>query len=767
MNGIERTMDRTRRRVRLLASLTAVIGMASCLTALATTAAPPAMAATPPIVTTGEHDSCAITSTLLASCWGDNGFGELGNGSTTDSHVPVQVAGLPPATAIDAGDLHVCAIDVTKQPWCWGKDNFGQLGNGTTTNHSAVPVMVAGSVQAIQIGAGNEFSCALVVGGAVYCWGRGDEGQLGNGTNSSAKKPKQVIGLPPASAIAVGGFHACAVLLDGGAVRCWGANTFGALGNGTTTSSNVPVPVAGIFNALTITAGGFHTCALLSGGDVQCWGDNFDGQVGDGTNTDRLVPAQVVGLTRGATQISAGLSHTCALLGTTNDAACWGDGFHGQLGDGVFASTNIPVPYLGPVQPPAGGPGTGPVQVAAGYSHTCVSMTTGVVECFGSNEDGELGNGGGGIADASAVPVLVIGLTTGTQAVNEGGLSGCALTQALGVKCWGSADGNDFNLHTSAQDVTALPNGVGLLGVGVADVCALSTAGALSCWGRNDDGEVGVGDDVSHPTPQAVSGVAAATVVGGSLDTCAIDIQGSAYCWGDNQHGQIGDGTTTSRFTPTAVQKLPGHITQIANNGSLVTGRTCAVVKKGKAFCWGDDTDGALGHNGSGQQSLPVSVLGLPNADPVQLATGGAASCALLAGGQVWCWGSNGSGELGNGSPFGSKSKKPVQVSLSGTAIQLVGTAASFCALVATGDVFCWGGGGLGELGNGATSDSNMPVQVVGLGSRAIEVSGVADSFCALLENPVDVQCWGDNASGELGDGSTSSSDVPVSVQGL
>ena len=104
---------------------------------------------------------------------------------------------------------------------------------------------------------------------------------------------------------------------------------------------------------------------------------------------------------------------------------------------------------------------------------------------------------------------------------------------------------------------------------------------------------------------------------------------------------------------------------------------------------------------------------------------------------------------------------------VSGTAIQLAGTVATACALVATGDVFCWGLGSLGELGNGATSDSNIPVQVIGLGSRAIEVSGVGDSFCALLENPVDVRCWGDNSSGELGDGSTSSSDVPVSVQGL
>jgi len=722
------------------------------------------MAGTTTVVTTGEHDSCAITMSQQAYCWGQNAFGELGNGSTTDSHVPVQVAGLPPTTAIDAGDSHVCAIDVSQQVWCWGKDNYGQLGNGTKTSHSVTPVKVTGLPPATQIGAGNEFSCALVVGGAVYCWGRGDDGQLGNGTNNSSKKPKFVIGLGPAVAIAVGGFHACAILMDGGSVRCWGSNVFGALGNGTTTSSNIPVPVSAISNAAAITAGGFHTCALVGfAGGVKCWGDNGDGQIGDGTNTNQLVPTQVVGLTQGALQISAGLSHTCATLGPTNDVACWGDGYKGELGDGVFASSNIPVPYLGPVQPPSGGSGTGPVQVSAGYRHTCVAMTTGIVECFGSNENGELGNGGGGLADMSAVPVLVIGLTSGTQAVSEGGFLGCALTQVLGVKCWGSVDGNDFGLHTSAQDVTALPNGVGMLGVGYLDGCALSAAGSLSCWGPNAAGEVGVGDNVPHATPQPVSGMSAATIVGGGADTCAIDVQSAAWCWGSNLYGEIGDGTKTDRWTPTAVQKLPGKVTQIVNSGM----RGCAVVNKGKAFCWGDDTDGALGHNGSGQKSLPVSVLGLPSADPVQVATGDAASCALVAGGQVWCWGTNAEGELGNGSPMGSQSNQPVQVSLGGTATQLVGAQHTFCALVQTGDVFCWGGGAFGELGNSAYSDSNVPVQVVNLGSHAIEISGQDLSFCVLLENPVDVQCWGANASGELGDGSTSDSDVPVSVQGL
>jgi alpha-tubulin suppressor-like RCC1 family protein len=699
--------------------------------------------------------------TNQASCWGENSFGELGNGTTTDSHVAVQVSGLPSVNEIDAGDYHVCAIDQVYQTWCWGKDNFGQLGNGTITKYLAMPVKVAGSLQATQIGAGNEFSCALTLGGAVYCWGRGDEGQLGDATYNSAKKPKQVVGLPPASAIAVGGFHACAILSDGGAVRCWGANTFGALGNGSTTSSDVPVPVTGLSNVTAITAGGFHTCALIAATDAQCWGYNGDGQLGDGTNTNRLIPTQVVGLTQGAFQISAGLSHTCATVGLNLD--CWGDGYKGELGDGVFASSNVPVPYLGPALPPSGGKGSAPWQVSAGYLHTCVSMTTGVVECFGSNENGELGNGAGGIADMSAVPVLVIGLTSGTQAVGEGYLTGCVLTQGLGVKCWGSADGNDFGLHTSAQDVTALQNGVGVLGVGDADACALSAAGALSCWGVNPWGEVGVGDQLEHATPQPVSGISATAVVGGANDTCAIDIQSAAWCWGANEYGQIGDDTQTPRFTPTGVQKLPGKVTQIVNSGL----RGCAVVNKGKAFCWGDDTDGALGHNGSGQKSLPVAVLGLPSSDPVQMATGQISSCALVAGGQIWCWGSNLDGELGNGSPLGSHSNQPVQVSLGGTATQLAGLGQTFCALVQTGDVFCWGDGTHGELGDNATSDSNVPVQVVNLGSRAIEISGVGYSACALLENPVDVQCWGDNYAGELGDGSTSNSDVPVSVQGL
>jgi alpha-tubulin suppressor-like RCC1 family protein len=747
-----------------MAAVVAVVG--ALLTGVL--AAPAAVATTQTTVVAGLRHSCALLSSGSIWCWGNDDYGELGNGVSGQTFdLPQQVHGLPAATSVGAGGSHTCAIDPAKAMWCWGDNLAGQLGNGTYQS-SSLPVQVSGNLQATQVAPGGVFTCALLVGGTVSCWGRGDDGELGNGTFKSSTKPRPVTGLSGVKAIAAGGYHVCALLTDGGIVKCWGDNVFGELGNNSTTSSDVPVQVATGVTAL--TAGTFHTCAITNAAGMKCWGFNLDGELGDGTQNDELVPTPVVGLGGAVQQASGGGDHTCAVvMDPVAVVDCWGSDIDGQIGNGTFAPVVLtPTHYLGRTQS-LDGTGSGPLMVASGQKHSCVAMMTGTVQCWGWGFWGALGDGSFG---DSAVPRPVLGLTAGTQATAEGELAACALTATLGVKCWSYWAGTDTGHYDTAQDVPGL-NSIVQITAGGEDACGVTSTGSARCWGQNGGGELANGGFTAEPTPQAmpISG-AVQQMDMGYATACAIVVGGSLSCWGYNSDGEVGDGTTTPRYSPVSVS-LPSAAIDVSQNN----GHTCAVVKKGQVYCWGDGLDGDLGTGNTNQQNSPVKVKGLPGA-AVQVVAGagpdyppgpGGSTCALMASGAVYCWGDNTYGELGNGSsvPY---SLTPVQVSLGGPAIAVTSGYRYFsCALLVYGIVQCWGNDADGELGNGTTGGfSSTPVSVSGIGGRAVAISGMGASGCALLENPVDLQCWGANYFDELGDGNTNpTSDVPEPVQGL
>jgi len=300
-------------------------------------------------IASGQSHMCAIVSGGAVHCWGDNTYGQLGDGTGATSYLPVIVFNLPNAASIAAGPSadHACAVTLNGLLKCWGRGADGQLGNGATFNVS-LPLDVAGlGVNVSAAAVGKSHTCAVTGTGGVKCWGRNAEGQIGDGTPLNRLVPVDVSGLASGVvAVAAGDAHSCA-LLAAGIVRCWGANAQGETGNnGVGTYVYAPNDVIGLTNVAAISAGGAHTCALTRSGGLKCWGRNSEGQLGDHTTTNRMFPVDVPGMTSGVLAVSAGRFHTCAVI-TGGGVVCWGLNGSGRIGDGTLAQRNSPQLVLG------------------------------------------------------------------------------------------------------------------------------------------------------------------------------------------------------------------------------------------------------------------------------------------------------------------------------------------------------------------------------------------------------------------------------------
>ncbi len=346
--------------------------------------------------------------------------------------------------------------------------------------------------------------------------------------------------------VAASEYHTCAATA-GGAVKCWGDNTYGQLGDGTHTDRKTPVYVKGLKNVTAVAAGRTFTCALTSGGGVKCWGANGEGQLGDGTGNGSSVPVDVSNLLSGVTAISTGGYHACART-SAGGLKCWGNNYDGQLGDGTTEDRWEPVTiYASSI-----------ASVSAGWAHTCAVTTTGWAKCWGNNVRGQLGDG---TTDERHSPVNVSGMAGVTSSISAGGFHSCALTTTNQLKCWGWNYYGQLGDNTTAQRLTpvnviwlgSLPSAVSAGGGN--HTCALNGDGGVKCWGSNSRGQIGDNTTTNRKTPVSVSGLASGVdaVSAGSSITCARMTVGGVKCWGYNDDGQLGDGTTTERHTPVDV----------------------------------------------------------------------------------------------------------------------------------------------------------------------------------------------------------------------
>lgn len=352
------------------------------------------VSAVPPLrglVTGGSH-ACVIDSTDRAFCWGDDKFGQLGGDAPTDSAiVPTLVPSLTGVKVLAAGNFHTCAV-ASEGTLCWGEGSQGQLGDGKSQD-SKVPVKIAGAAQLSLLTGGGDHTCGVgEPGGKVFCWGANTAFQSAGSDPTLVPTPVEQSDVSGATAVAAGAEHSCAV--DQTGLRCWGANDKGQLGTGDTVASNVPVAVTGISGVKRVAANSRHTCATNQSDTLRCWGANAQGQIGNGsTNAAGQLTPTSVSFPVGVASVSAvavGGSHTCAVAGGAG--YCWGSNVTGQLGDGTQDQRPTPtaITLAGSLTV---------TEIAAGAAFTCALVKGGTalteIWCWGTNGSGQAGNSTG------------------------------------------------------------------------------------------------------------------------------------------------------------------------------------------------------------------------------------------------------------------------------------------------------------------------------------------------------------------------------------
>ncbi len=673
-------------------------------------------------VSAGHLHTCAIKDDGRLFCWGRGARGQLGNGVSDEQLTPVQEATRERDWArVSAGGFHTCAIKTDGRLYCWGRGDEGQLGTGSD-QPSATPVQEATeAANWVEVSAGNRHTCAINAEHELFCWGRGDEGQLGTGETERELEPRRVASpisswAQVSASVEQNADFTCAVTEDG-ALYCWGDGRHGQLGHGSSQPSSEPVEEASQRRDWRqVAAGAFHACALTRDDELYCWGSGFTGQLGAGEVNASDEPFREASAASDWAELTAGATHTCA---TKRDDTlyCWGSGLEGQLGNELARVT------LEPLQEESEAAGW--AQITAGMMHTCARKRDGRLLCFGDDRFSQLGSGAGYVRESYEFSAW--------QHLAAGRLHGCGIGQDGALLCWGAGDRNGIE---GFQDVT-VPERVfdassdwTHVSAGLQETCAIRVGGELFCWGQTPEQEPTEATDWHKVS------------VGGS-HICAIKTDGSLYCWGRGTEGQLGHGSFASSSSPVREASEAADWIHVAAGRS----HTCAIREGGALYCWGQGASGRLGNGSDDDVAEPEREASLAT-HWARVSAGERHTCALTDDGRIFCWGDGRAGRLGTGSEQ-DRSLPAQEATLADDWVELSTSHEHGCAIKAEGTLFCWGRGAGGRLGTGAAADALIPTQEQ---SRAANWSAVssAHEHTSALKTDGRLISWGSGIRARL-----------------
>ncbi|MDH4228644.1 MAG: RCC1 repeat-containing protein [Nitrospirota bacterium] len=673
---------------------------------------------------------------LLAACGGGGGGGVAGWKS------------------FDTGALHSVGVKTDGTLWAWGDNFYGQLGDGTRGRRN--PPVKIGTDRWQSVAAGDFHTVAIRTDGTLWTWGDNVSGQLGlgAGANLAEAAPVQVGTASNWKSVAAGGAHTVAIQSDG-TLWAWGNNVYGELGLGTSSFTPTPVPtqvgVASTWKA--VAAGGAHTVAIQSDGTLWAWGQNTFAQLGNGGVSDLLVPTQTV---TGSTwqQVTAGTSFTAAIK-SDGTLWAWGEGGLGQLGDGSLVSSTPTTPLVQEATLSSNWK-----SVAAGDRHTVATRADGTLWVWGDNASGQLGLGAGALA-SEPTPVQVGAASNWSSAA--AGLNHTVASRADGTLWgWGSnpygQTGNGVNPDRNAPAQVGVATTWATVSAGDLHSVATQSDGTLWAWGDNAFGQVGNGVNFWESSPTWVgtaSNRAGAAAGGGHSVTWRTTTAVSPQGFGLNISGQLGDNSFTNSPFPVTATGYTGGIVAMAAAGG---GHSALIDALGKLWTWGLNSSGQLGNN------APPTNIGQPvmvgAATWFDIAAGGSHTAGIQTNGTLWTWGAGGSGQLGDGLLTGSP--VPVQVGAASNWSQVSAGFTHTVAVRTDGTLWAWGDNSFGQLGQGTNLSEVAPLQV-GTATNWVTVAAGARHTVAIRTDGT-LWAWGDNEFGELGDGTFVNRAAPVQI---
>ncbi|MDD5397204.1 MAG: fibronectin type III domain-containing protein, partial [Candidatus Moranbacteria bacterium] len=580
------------------------------------------------IVSSGvdSETTLVVTSDGNVWAWGEGSLGQLGNGTSADSNVPVQVSGISNVTSINGGKNRSVALKQDKSVWAWGNNSSGELGDGTN-DASNVPVQVSNLTGISSISGGSDHSLAIKTNGTIWAWGNNNKGQLGDGTFSNRSMPVAVSNVGANNSVMVAGGQSFSVALKlDGSVWAWGWNYNGRLGNNDGIDKTNPVqvwnPAQGIFSGfIDVYSGYSHNLGLKADGTVWAWGKNGFGQLGDGTNINRLTPVQVVGLTN-VTAISAGYNHSLALK-SDGTVWAWGWNFYGQLGDGTQASQSFPVQVKASNTP--GDYLQNVSAISVGDTHSMALKNDGTLWSWGGNLRGQLGVGS--ITFYQPYPVQTkdqtgTGFLSNVTSISGGGYYSLVSLGDGTAWSWGANEQGQLGDGDTGKSDTNLPvqvkssmseniANVAKVSAGYAHALALLNDGSLMSWGWNDYGQLGIGNINLQILAQPVIGAGTSgveNIKAGNTHNVMKKTDGTVWTWGNNGSGQLAD-ANTSEVKNSPIQVGGGASSNVAIV-SCGEKHSLALSTDGSVWNWGDNGNGQLGQNNNKSSIAPVQLIG-------------------------------------------------------------------------------------------------------------------------------------------------------------